>query len=203
MRRSILTLVRHGETSANLDHVWHGSTDTALTDRGVAQAERVAARVADEYADATAIVSSPLQRTRRTAEAIARALDCVLELDAGLREYDLGRWEGRPYRELMVEEKFWDQIRDDPDFAPHGGETPRQVAERLTTTLTRLSEVHRGRRVIVVTHGGALSMALGAFLDGDYSRWHRVMENCALSELVLEPEPELLSFNRTEHLEGL
>jgi probable phosphoglycerate mutase len=203
MSRAILTLVRHGETSANLDAVWHGSTDTALTPRGQAQAERVAERIAADFSDATRLYSSPLQRTRHTAEAIGRALGRVPEFEPELQEYDLGSWEGRPYAELAHDEKFWDQIRDDPDFAPHGGESPQRVYDRLTGTLTKLAQVHRGERIVVVTHGGALSMALGGLLDGDYSRWHRVMSNCAVSELVIEPEPELLSFNCTEHLEGV
>ena len=46
-------------------------------------------------------------------------------------------------------------------------------------------------------------MAMGAILDGSYTQWHSVMDNCAVSELVLEPEPELLSFNITDHLAGL
>ena len=44
---------------------------------------------------------------------------------------------------------------------------------------------------------------LRALLDGDYTQWKRVMHNCAVSELVIEPEPALLSFNVTEHLEGI
>jgi broad specificity phosphatase PhoE len=54
--------------------------------------------------------------------------------------------------------------------------------------------------VLVVAHGGALAMALGALLDGDYGQWRRVMDNCAVTELVIEPAPALLSFNHTGHL---
>lgn len=201
--RAVLTLVRHGETSANVDGVWHGSTDTALTERGRVQAQRVAARMGERFADAALVYSSPLQRAHHTAQAIQDVLGCELRLEAGLREYDLGRWEGRTYRELQEQERFWHHIREDPHFAPHGGESPKQVAERLTSTLQRIASDHRGQRVVVVTHGGVVSMALGALLDGDYSRWHRVMENCALTELVLEPAAELLSFNQTDHLGDL
>ena len=77
-----LVIVRHGETSANLDGVWHGSTDTPLTERGRAQAERVAAYLAERYADAGALYSSDLQRARHTAEPIRRALGLDLRLEA-------------------------------------------------------------------------------------------------------------------------
>ena len=60
-----------------------------------------------------------------------------------------------------------------------------------------------GERIVVVAHGGALSMALADLLDGNYHEWTRVMDNCAVSELVLEPSPKLVSFNHTDHLQGV
>jgi len=203
VERAILTLVRHGETSANLEGVWHGSTDGALTPRGREQALRVARFLRDRHADASAIYASPLLRARETARAIAERLDLELRLEPGLAEYHLGSWEGKTYRELHERHRLWDEIRRDPDFAPHGGESPREVTERVTGALRRIGAGHPGERVVVVAHGGALSMALAAILDGDYTRWRRVMANCAVSELVLDPAPELLSFNQTEHLDGL
>jgi broad specificity phosphatase PhoE len=201
--RTILTLVRHGETDANLEGVWHGSTDTALTERGLAQASCVAAYLNERHADAAALYSSPLQRARHTAEAIAEALGLALRVDEGLTEYHLGCWEGKTYRDLQDEHRLWHHMKRDPDFAPHGGESPRQVTQRFTRALLRIARTHPGRRVIVVCHGGALSMSLGHLLDDDYGEWQRVMDNCAVTELVIEPEPELLSFNHTDHLEGV
>jgi probable phosphoglycerate mutase len=203
VERAILTLVRHGETSANLEGVWHGSTDGPLTPRGREQALRVADFLGDRHADASAIYSSPLRRARETAGAIAGRLGLELRLETGLAEYHLGTWEGKSYRELHERHRLWDEMRRDPDFAPHGGESPRGVTERVTGALRRIGADHPGKRVIVVAHGGALSLALAAILDGDYTRWRRVMANCAVSELVLEPAPELLSFNHTGHLDGL
>lgn len=156
---AILTIVRHGETSANVDSVWHGSTDTPL--------------------------------------------GLTVQIDDDLKEFHLGSWEGKAYADLFKVQRLWHHMRRDPDFAPHGGESPRQVVERLTGALQRIARRHTGERVIVVSHGGALSMALAQILDGDYREWGRVMENCAVSELVIEPEPKLLSFNHTDHLEGL
>jgi broad specificity phosphatase PhoE len=202
-RRAILTLVRHGETSANLEGVWHGSLDGVLTERGRLQALRVARYLCERHPDATALYTSPLRRARDTARAIAEAFGLTPRVEEGLAEYHLGSWEGKSYRELHESHRLWDEIRRDPDFAPHGGESPRQVTGRFTSALHRIGASHPGERVIVVAHGGALTMALGALLDGDYTRWRRVMANGAVSELVLEPAPELLSFNATSHLAGL
>jgi broad specificity phosphatase PhoE len=201
--RTILTLVRHGETPANLEGVWHGSTDTPLTDRGVQQALRVARHISEKHADATALYASDLQRARETARAIERSTGVKLQLEPLLREYDLGEWEGMAYQVLHEQHRLWHHMKRDPDYAPHGGESPRQVTDRFTTTLARIAAAHPGERVIVVSHGGALAMALGKLLDGDYGQWRRVMDNCAVSELVIDPTPELLSFNHTAHLEGV
>jgi broad specificity phosphatase PhoE len=200
---TVLTLVRHGETSANLDGVWHGSTDTPLTERGRLQAGRVADFLARNHSDATTVYSSPLARARDTADLISTRLEIPLVIDPDLAEYHLGSWEGVSYKDLHNKHRFWERIKQDADFAPHGGESPRVVVQRFTGSLRRISLKHTGERVVVVAHGGALSMVLAALLDGDYSQWKRVMHNCAVSELVIDPSPELISFNQIEHLEGI
>ncbi len=199
---TILTLVRHGETAANQGGVWHGSIDTPLTERGLAQAERVAHYLGDLHGDVTAVYSSSLQRAVRTAEVIGEALGLDPRVEEALGEYHLGSWEGKTYRELHEEHQLWHHMKRDPDFAPHGGESPRQVAERFTGALRHISASHAGERVVVVAHGGALSLGLAALIEGDYTQWTRVMSNGAVSELVVDP-PELLTFNHTAHLEGL
>ena len=202
-RRAILTLVRHGETSANVEGVWHGSIDSPLTARGLEQAERVAGYLLEAAHDAVALYSSPLRRARCTAELIGDALGLELCIEADLREYELGSWEGKSYSELHHQHRLWEQIRRDPDFAAHGGESPRQVTTRFGQVLRSIADAHPGQRVIVVAHGGALSLVLAELLYGDYTRWKRVVDNCAVSELVMDPEPALLSFNHTDHLEGI
>ena len=198
-----LTIVRHGETPANTGGLWHGSLDTPLTPRGERQAERVALHVARTRGDTSALYASTLTRARRTAEPIAARLGLELKLDAALCEYDLGAWEGRSYAELVGEHKLFERMAQDPDWKPGGGESARGVATRIASSLRAIAERHRGERVVVVTHGGALTLGLGLLLDGDPSTWRRVMDNAAVTELQLEPTPRLHRFNETHHLEGL
>jgi broad specificity phosphatase PhoE len=197
--RAILTLVRHGQTRANIDGVWHGSIDSPLTELGREQARRVAAYVAAAHPDTRAVFASPLRRAVDTASAIAGALASELRLEEALTEYHLGDWEGRSYRDLHRLERMWERMAGDADFAPPRGESSRQVATRIEGALRRIAADPAGGRVLVVSHGGALALALGWLLDGRPG-WQRVVDNCSVSELVLEPTPELLSFNRTEHL---
>lgn len=198
-----LTIVRHGETAANTDGVWHGSTDTPLSDRGRVQARAVGTHLARVESNFDHIYASPLQRARHTAEAIAEQVALEVKLEVGLSEFDLGSWEGKTYRELYSEYKLWDHMKNDPHFAPHGGESPLQVVERYVGALHAISARHPGERVIVVGHGGALSMAFAEIVEGAYTAWGKVMANCAVSELRLAPKPALERFNFTDHLEGI
>lgn len=197
---ALLTIVRHGQTSANLDGIWHGSTNTPLTDHGHAQAAAVGALIDAHYRPVTHVYASPLDRAHHTARAIAEPLGLAPVVDPALVEYDLGEWEGLTYHHLFEEKRLFEHMRRDPDYRPHGGESPRQVGERLGGALRRIAERHAGERVVVVSHGGALALAFGVLLDDDYSQWGRMMTNCAISELALAPTPRLLSFNRIDHL---
>jgi broad specificity phosphatase PhoE len=201
--RSLLTIVRHGQTSANTSGVWHGSTNTPLTDHGRLQAAAVGTRIAEFEATQRPIVhvyASPLERAHHTAQAIAEPLGLTPTLDPDLVEYDLGDWEGLSFKTLWEEKRLFQKMKSDPHYNPHGGESPKQVGDRLAGALRRIAERHPGERAVVVSHGGALSIAFGILIDNDYTRWDRMMKNCAISELVLEPSPELVRFNDVDHL---
>lgn len=200
---TLLTLVRHGETSANIDKVWHGSTDTALTERGHRQAARVADWIRTHRADATTVYASPLQRARHTGEAIAAGLGLPLQLDPALTEFHLGEWEGLPFNELFHGRRLGELMRENPDFCAPAAESPRQVAERLAGAVTRIAAAHPGERVVAVTHSAALSLGLGLLLDRVPNAWTRFLENCAVCELTVSDEIVLAGFNLKEHLIGL
>jgi broad specificity phosphatase PhoE len=86
-------LIRHGETEWNVVRRYQGQLDPPLTERGLAQAEAVARRLAElcEF-DSAPVVASPLGRARRTAEIIcARRRSTASDTDERLREITLGR----------------------------------------------------------------------------------------------------------------
>jgi len=201
--RTLFTLVRHGETAANTGGVWHGSTDTPLGERGRRQAERVAGHLAATRGDSVALYTSPLERARRTAEPIGRALSLEPRVEPGLAEYHLGSWEGKTYEVLLKEHELWQNMQRDPDFKPHGGESGRDVVERFRRALDAMAARHPGERVVVVSHGGAMSLFMSAALRDRLGEWYDPMHNCAISELVLSPEPRLLGFDLVDHLEGV
>ena len=121
----VLTIVRHGQTSANVDHVWHGSTNTPLTEHGRSQAAAVGAHIALHHRPITHVYASPLDRAHHTGQAIATPLGLTPIIEPDLVEYDLGDWEGLPFADLWEEKKLFQKMKEDLDFRPHGGESPK------------------------------------------------------------------------------
>ncbi len=196
-----LLLLRHAQIEANIKGLWHGSTDSPLTWRGRRQARRTARHIAAAHPDISAIYTSPLERCRQTAAAVASetGLDPVPMDD--LAEYAIGEWEGLAFAHLAEEHDFIGRALADPHFAPPGGETLASVSSRIVAALRDLYDRHEGERVLVVGHGAAMAVALGSLLNGDPARWVEYpMANCSLTELVLSPSPYVNFFNTTQHL---
>ena len=124
--QTILTLVRHGETTANVEGIWHGSIDTQLTERGLRQAEQVARHLAVTRPDAAAVYASPLIRSKRTARSIADALGLEIRIEPDLTEYHLGSLEGVSYQELTAKHRLFERMREEPDHSP-GGRSPNAM----------------------------------------------------------------------------
>jgi broad specificity phosphatase PhoE len=198
---SILFL-RHGQIAANAKGRWNGSTDSELTWRGRRQARRTAKHLAAREPQITAIYSSPLRRTRVTAEAVSKLLGLPVTIADGLREYAIGEWEDLPFRHLAREHDFVNTTIRDPDFAPPGGESLRDVADRVVPAILEIHQRHReDSKVLVVGHGAAMAVAFGAILERNPARWTNYhFANCSLSELVISPSPYVNFFNSTQHL---
>jgi probable phosphoglycerate mutase len=87
-----LFLVRHGATQLSTEDRFAGSTDVELSEEGIFQAERLAARLADD--SISAVYSSPLKRTLHTARILGGPHGLTPIIRDGLREIDHGHWEG-------------------------------------------------------------------------------------------------------------
>jgi len=160
-----LILIRHGETDWNLQHRFQGQIDVPLNARGLAQAQRLAERLRREAIDAMAC--SDLARARQTADPAASTLSLAPETLPTLREQGFGVLEGLALPEILERyPREWEQWRrHDPDYALPGGENVRSFHDRVVAAVHALAARHRGRRVAVVTHGGALDMVYRTALD--------------------------------------
>lgn len=195
-----LLLVRHGQTSANVQLRLNGWTDDPLDEAGEAQARAVARKIAAE-GPVSAVYASPLQRARRTAEVIAEALGGPpVQLTPGLRERYFGAFENMIITEIPFqypqEAELWAE-RGSLDYGPPGGEYPHEFLGRVMPALRDIVARHADdERVLVVTHGGVIALALGAWLLGDPTRWRDFyVRNCSVTELAVHSAPTLVRFN--------
>ena len=138
-------VVRHGETQWNVASRIQGHTDSPLTAAGEAQAEAIAARLARERFDR--LVSSDLGRALRTAQAIAARTGHAVVADARLRERNFGVGEGLTYGEIDVHyPEVFSRVREtDPDYVVPGGESRRQLYERIRDAFESLARERRRR----------------------------------------------------------
>jgi broad specificity phosphatase PhoE len=164
---TVFHLLRHGE------HVMRGSVlagrtpGVGLSATGRAEIAAVAERLADEKIEA--VYSSPLQRTRETAEILAARLDMPVNYREDLLELDFGEWTGLTYDAVRRDERWqlWSLCRSIATVP--GGESMRQVQERAVRALCELRLTHPDGTVLIISHGdvirAALLFALGMPLD--------------------------------------
>jgi len=152
-----VVVVRHGQTYWNVEARIQGHGDSDLTPEGVAQAEAIAARLADEPCDL--LISSDLGRAHETAKRVAARNGRPIVLDPRLRERAFGVGEGMSYAELdrTYPGSFVRTGTVDADLAVPGGESRRQFHARVCSAFEDYAARHAGRNLVVVAHGGVLS----------------------------------------------
>ena len=150
-------LVRHAETHWNREKRIQGQKDSALTTEGHRQAVSWGRSLSKYHLDH--LVSSDLGRAALTATLMNQRLQLSRTVLPGLREQDWGQWSGLKFTDLNAvdlqaqEKKGW-------HFRPAGGESRLQVLERSRAALEDLARHWKGRRILVVTHGGVIKCLL-------------------------------------------
>jgi probable phosphoglycerate mutase len=170
-------MLRHGQTEFNAGSRMQGQLDTELTDLGRSQALAAAEVLATRQP--LLIVSSDLRRAFDTAETLAQCCGLPVHADPRLRETHLGDWQGLTHDEVDAGSPgarlAW---RDDARWAPHGGESRVDVADRSTPVVAELvaGEHQWGaddaeRPVVLVAHGGLIAALTAALLDLPVDNW--------------------------------
>ncbi len=164
---TLLLLVRHGETPTTGTVLPGRAPGLHLSDRGRAQAERVAERLAG--LSVSAIYSSPLERTCETAEPTAARTGLDVNHDDGLLECDFGEWTGAALAELAALPQ-WQTVQHSPSvFRFPSGESFTQMQARIVGSLEALCTAHAGGVVVCFSHAdpikAAVAHALGTHLD--------------------------------------
>ncbi len=198
-----LFLVRHGETESNLERRYQGWTESPLSALGMRQAEEAAFFFGSRAIDC--IFCSDLKRAFNTARIIGAGCGVEPVATPLLREINFGQWEGMTYEEIK---KGWNgevtRWFDDPfkRSAP-GGETVEEVSKRMFAFLNSLAaNGPRARRIIAVSHGGAIRAMLYRLLNLDRdSFWDLKIDNASISLVRKEGGRYLVDYyNRIDHL---
>jgi broad specificity phosphatase PhoE len=183
-----LLLVRHGESEGNAGGIIQGQLDLGLTELGRLQASWTADSLS--LGRVAAVVSSPLERSRVTAEVIGARLGLTPRLDERLMEYGFGELSGLNREEIGVR---FPQVAltgfagsYNGSWTPIPGEEGREeFFSRVRLSIDELVAEAADNQVVVVTHGGFLNAACHHILGIDYvsqpSRFH--FANCSVTEL--------------------
>jgi alpha-ribazole phosphatase len=200
-----LYLVRHGQTDYSRENRFCGSIDPPLNEVGL--------RMADAFGNAyagkgkwSAIYTSPSQRARKTAEALASRVGLDPIVDEGLREISYGEWESLRHEDAKSR---WPDVyaywaADTASRATPGGETAFQVAARAALVLERIKREHgNDGRVFIVSHKATIRILACALLGLDVRLFRdRIAQKvAAVTRFDLKPTGALLTIlGDTSHL---
>lgn len=198
-------LVRHGETPLTPFRKFSGDgpLNPALTAKGLLEADLVAQEIAKIQPDA--LITSPLQRTRQTAEIISKATGLPISVDAIWTECSFGVWDGMSIDE--VREAFPEEYAHwlaSTSYAPPEGESYESAMARALQGLLGLVDEYPGKKVCVVTHNGIIKTALAAAMKVDSTAIFNIdVSPCSISTISIWPSDLLMavrSSNERGHL---
>jgi alpha-ribazole phosphatase len=183
----VLYLVRHGRTSANASGLLQGRLDEPLDAIGCKQAEAIAALVGP----VDAVITSPLERARQTAECFGRPT----EIDERWIELAYGEFEGVAVTEVPAD--VWQAWRTDRQYASEGGESFGSLESRVRSACDDLMDRIATEEIVVVSHVSPIKAAVAWTLNTSLE----IMFHCHLSQASVcrvgigRFGPLLVSFN--------
>jgi probable phosphoglycerate mutase len=170
-------LIRHGETAWSLTGQHTGHTDLPLTKNGERRAARLRGLL--QGIQFTHVLTSPLQRARRTCE--LAGFGAVARIEPDLHELDYGDYEGRTTDDIRLQHPGWSMFQDG---SPHG-ESVQQFSKRADRVISAL---HSLDGIVAIFSHGQFLRALAA-------RWiglpvqegqHFALDTASISILGLE-----------------
>lgn len=198
-----IILVRHGQTTWNLELKYQGHTDIELSPLGLTQAKQVADRLAKEKI--AAVYASDLSRAFVTAQHIAAQHQLPVMQVPELREIKFGEWEGLTHEQIQAKwpeliNRFF--IHTDEIEIP-GGESFRILKERASRAIDHLVAKHPGETIAVVSHGGTIRTILCAALNMHLNYvWGFRQDNTAVNIIEYHDERAIVTLvNDIHHLD--
>ncbi|HAG99573.1 MAG TPA: hypothetical protein DCL75_12160 [Ktedonobacter sp.] len=187
--KQTLLFIRHGQTTWNAEHILPGQLPgIALNDTGREQAARLADALA--LLPISAIISSPLERARDTAEIIVQGRGLPIQLEPDLMDTDVGRWAGQKYDELSKTDPDWQAYVKDPTVAPEGIETFPQVQQRALAAIERWATMESiGAYPAFVAHADVVKLIIAHYTGLEAGKAGRLfIDNASVSLVEIDSE---------------
>ena len=186
-------LARHGETAWTISRQHTGRTDVPLTERGEREAQALSARL--RGMSFTKVLTSPLQRARRTGE--LAGFGERAQADPDLTEWDYGTYEGRRTVDIRAERPSWRLFED----GCPGGETLVDVSTRADRVIARVRALEGN--VLVFAHRDILRILAARWVALPALEARRLyLETASLSVLGYDhdlDEPVIRMLNDGRH----
>jgi broad specificity phosphatase PhoE len=178
-----IILARHGQTAWNVGasstegERFRGRIDLPLNERGRAQAQALAERLADE--SIAAIYASPLQRAIETAEPMARRLGLTVQPLEGIMDIHFGDWQERSHSEVArLYPTLYRQWLQEPHLVQFpGGESLDQVRDRAMVALHQVVTHHQDQTILAAAHQVVNKVLVCAMLGLDNSHYWRIKQD--------------------------
>lgn len=153
----------------------------------------------------TGIYSSPLERTKETAAAIALALGSSVKADRGLLECDFGEWTGGSLKELSKQPEWKTVQRYPSGFRFPGGESFSEMQTRMVQSLHRICARHPGEAVVAVSHADPIKAAVADAMGTHLDLFQRItISPCSVTAISYGATgPTVLAVNSTGSLDEL
>lgn len=202
MKTTVL-LIRHGETEWNTLGKFQGCTDIELSEEGIKQAILLEKRLDGDF---DYIYSSPLIRAAETAKIISENAEKEVIIAPEIREINFGEWEGLTIHE--IKEKYPDIFsawrNDKKESCICGGDSSiHNAANRATKCILDIVSKHKGKKIVIVAHGGIIKAALIGIFEWDMTMYHKIaLGNTCINTITFNNDlmPMLLGLNDTNHL---
>lgn len=185
-----IVLIRHGKTEGNKEKRYIGRTDQPLSEEGIAGIKENLGR----YPSVEKVYASPMKRTRQTAELIYPGQ--APELVDGLREMDMGVFEGKNHAELKNRPSYILWVATRGKISIPGGESMKDFGKRTMDAFTQVlgdMQAEGIKRSAVVAHGGTIMSIVSQLADDDYYKY--MVNNGAGFRLTLDDDGKLLDLN--------
>jgi len=177
-------LIRHGQVLNFEEKTYNGHRDVDITPYGVRQMEAVAVRLRDE--ELAGVYCSDMIRTRKGADIIAAPHGLVPQPRPALRELDVKLWEG--LNADSVEERFpgaFDAWREEgAEYQVPGGESIRNLAERVIPALREILDAHVSENIVLVTHGGVNRVILADAMGNGFNRLYSIEQDYGCMNII-------------------